>query len=68
MAPKAIDYSNTIIYKLEHEDDKKLFYVGSTTDFIRRKYCHKSRCNNTNSKEYNRKVYKMIRDNGGWPA
>jgi len=68
MAPKAIDYSNTIIYKLEHEDDKTLFYVGSTTDFIRRKASHKSQCNNLNSKAYNCKVYQMIRDNGGWPA
>jgi len=66
MAPKTIDYSNTIIYKLEHEDDKTLFYVGSTTDFIRRKASHKSRCNNPNDKIYNCKVYKMIRDNGGW--
>ena len=66
MAPKAIDYSNTSIYKLEHEDNEDLIYVGSTTDFIRRKACHKSRCNNPNSKAYNRKVYQMIRDNGGW--
>jgi len=67
MAPKTIDYSNTIIYKIQHEDnDDKLVYVGSTTDFIRRKYFHKYCCNNPNSKAYNRKVYQMIRDNGGW--
>jgi len=65
MAPKTIDYSNTIIYKIQHEDNDKLVYVGSTTDFIRRKYFHKYCCNHSNSKAYNRKVYKMIRDNGG---
>lgn len=68
MAPKTINYSNTIIYKLEHQDNEDLVYVGSTTDFIRRKCDHKKCCNNPNSKAYNRKVYQIIRDNGGWSA
>ena len=59
------DYSNTIIYKI-HCDDVPEIYVGSTTNFNKRKGHHKCICNNENSKAYNLKVYKFIRDNGGW--
>jgi len=45
-----------------------LLYVGSTTDFRRRKATHKNKCNNENDKNYNLKVYTMIRENGGWKA
>ena len=66
MPRKSVDYSRTIIYKIQHEDDDELIYVGSTTDFTKRKYAHKqSSINPTNSK-YNNKKYKIIRDNGGW--
>jgi hypothetical protein len=61
-----VDYSKTIIYKIQHRDNDELLYVGSTTDFTRRKYNHKSMCNNANSRYYNMKIYKMIRDNGGF--
>ena len=61
------DYSKTVIYKIVCNDlnvtDK---YVGSTTDFRKRKCVHKTICNNENNKSYNFKVYKMIRENGGW--
>jgi len=56
------DYSKTIIYKLVCKDliitD---LYVGHTTNFIERKWCHKSR-----SKYDNSLIYKTINDNGGW--
>jgi len=61
-----VDYSKTVIYKIQHNEDETLLYVGSTTDFTRRKSQHKRNCNNINSKEYNQKKYQMIRDNGGW--
>ena len=63
-----IDYSNTIIYKLVKNDDydNASIYIGSTTDFIRRKNKHKSDCNCVTSKSYNDKKYQYIRDNGGW--
>ena len=61
-----IDYSKTIIYKIEHIDYENLVYVGFTTNWDRRKYSHKSNCNNHNTKDYNYKLYKMIRKNGGW--
>jgi len=63
-----IDYANTIIYKLVHKDDLNddNIYTGHTTDFICRKNLHKSDCTNANSKSYNEKKYKYIRENGGW--
>jgi len=41
-------------------------YVGHTTNFLRRRREHKSRCSNELDKKYNFKLYKVIRDNGGW--
>jgi len=68
MPKKAIDYSNCCIYKIEHIENVSLVYVGHTTNFTKRKYKHKSNCKNETSKEYNHKVYQMIRENGGWEA
>jgi hypothetical protein len=42
------------------------FYVGSTLAFRKRKHQHKSICNNPNNKNYNVKIYEIIRENGGW--
>ena len=58
------DYSKTVIYKIQHEDNESLVYIGSTTDFTKRKCSHKRSCNNP--KVFNIKLYQMIRDNGGW--
>jgi uncharacterized hydantoinase/oxoprolinase family protein len=66
MPRKAIDYSKTIIYKIQHQDNEELVYVGHTTDFIKRKCAHKSNCNNAKSNRHNLKLYTMIRANGGW--
>ena len=68
MAPKVIDYGKSVIYKIEHIDSPELLYVGSTTDFIRRKSQHKQYCNNINEKAYNCKLYRLIRDNGNWDS
>ena len=62
------DYSKTIIYKLINYDFPELIYVGSTTNFTKRKQHHKEGCFNENSKKYNIKVYKTIRENGGWDS
>ena len=62
-----IDYSNALIYKIICNDvNIKDCYVGSTIDFTKRKYNHKSNCNNENSKLYHYKSYNCIRENGGW--
>ena len=63
-----VDYSKTIIYKIEHIDDDSLVYVGHTTNWDNRKYMHKFNCINNKSSHYNCKLYQMIRENGGWDA
>ena len=55
------------IYKIVAKDPTiQECYVGSTIDFVRRKYEHKNACINPNRKEHNRTIYKFIRENGGW--
>jgi hypothetical protein len=66
MPLNVIDYSKTVMYKIQHNDDETLLYVGSTTNFNNRKSQHKHACVNETNKKYNLKVYRMIRDNGGW--
>ena len=62
-----IDYSNTTIYKLCCKDlSITEIYIGHTTDMRRRKYHHKTTCNNEKDKRYNSKVYTFIRNNGGF--
>lgn len=62
-----IDYSKTIFYRIVCNDlNIKDCYVGHTTNFIKRKQCHKIYCNKEIYKEYNFKVYQFIRENGGW--
>ena len=67
MPKQQINYTNTIIYKIVFRDiTTKETYVGHTTDFTKRKYAHKTICNNEKSKSYNFNVYQFIRQNGGW--
>ena len=61
MPKKPIDYSKTVIYKIQHNEKEDLIYVGHSTNFVERKKQHK-RVTNTSQV----KVYQMIRDNGGW--
>ena len=63
-----IDYSKTVVYKLINYDCPENEYVGSTTNFTRRKQNHKHHTTNIQSPKYNRRVYKIIRENGGWEA
>jgi hypothetical protein len=65
MPTKLIDYSRIVIYKIVCNNlDIKYLYIGSTTNFSKRKSSHKS--DFKNEKKMNLKVYKMIRENGGW--
>ena len=62
-----VNYKNSTIYKIVCKDlDIKDCYVGSTTNFNRRKLEHKRKYNNSNDKKYNYKVYKFIRDHGNF--
>lgn len=67
MPKSEIDYSRTIIYKICCLDSSITdAYVGHTTSFVNRKYAHKMACCNVNNSSYNTRVYKFIRNNGGW--
>jgi hypothetical protein len=62
-----INYAKTVIYKIVCNDlSITECYVGHTTDFVCRKKSHKDRCRNETGDRYNLKIYKMIRDTGGW--
>ena len=61
------EYSKSVIYRLDCNDKTVLeFYICSTYDKNKRKKDHKSNCNNENCEPYDYKVYKFIRENGGW--
>ena len=61
------DYSKNIIYKIVCDDlSVKDCYVGHTINMTKRKYTHKSHCNNEKDKKHNLKIYQIIRENGGW--
>jgi len=51
---------NFVVYKLEICDHK---YVGSTSNYLKRLSNHKS---NTKLNRHNNKLYKKIRELGGW--
>jgi hypothetical protein len=64
MPKNEIDYSNTIIYKICCKNlNISDMYVGHTTNFIKRKYHHKSCCIKLNTKL---NIYTTIRETGGW--
>jgi hypothetical protein len=64
MPKTSIDYSKTVIYMIKHETKPDLLYVGSTTDFTKRKNKHKVNCRSTDKKHI--KLYTTINENGGW--
>jgi hypothetical protein len=67
MPKVAMNYQNTIIYKIVCSDlNITDTYVGHTTNFIQRKCGHKTSCNNEGDKSYNLKIYTTIRATGGW--
>ena len=62
------NYQNSVIYKIQHNDNESLCYIGSTCNFKCRKNQHKTVCMNENDKGHNYKLYQMIRENGGWDS
>jgi len=60
-----VNYNKSTIYKLCCNDlEIKEIYIGSTTNFNKRRNAHKTDCNNEKSKNYNLYVYQFIRSNG----
>lgn len=67
MPRTAMEFENTIIYKLVCNDvEVSEIYVGHTTNFIKRKYNHRSAYFNPNDHNHNYYVYQYIRDHGGF--
>ena len=56
------------IYKLIKNNaiNDDMIYIGSAENINDRMSKHKYSCNNIKGRKYNYKVYKYIRDNGGW--
>ncbi len=59
-------YQNFVIYKIYNISQPDNIYIGSTTDFNRRKSQHKKNTTNKRNKAYNRLLYKYIRLEGGF--
>ena len=67
MPKTEIDYSSTIIYKITCKDPSITdIYVGHTTNFVQRKHAHKKNCINTKYTVSKCKLYRVIREHGGW--
>ena len=63
----AVNYLNTIIYKIVCKDLSITdVYVGQTTNFRTRKSQHKRNCCNPDYEKHHLKVYQYIRENSGW--
>jgi hypothetical protein len=54
------------IYRIQDNNNPEQFYIGSTLNLSRRKSHHKKNVHNKVGKLYWTKLYKYIRDNGGW--
>ena len=62
-----MNYKNGVIYKICCNDVTITdVYVGSTTNFIKRKSAHKHACTKEGNRIHNLNVYQFIRSNGGW--
>ena len=69
MPRNEIKYENTVIYKIQHNENDDLLYVGHTTDFTKRKYQHRQCATSSPThRAYGLKLYTMIRENGGWDS
>ena len=67
MPKNPMDYSKTVIYKICCKDTNiKDVYIGHTTNFTKRQSHHKSNFCNPNCHEYDKLLYKCIRENGEW--
>ena len=64
MPRKPIDHTKSCVYRLIYADVTR--YVGSTTNFTTRKGKHKSDCNNEKAPNHDVKLYRFMRETGGW--
>jgi len=67
MPRQNIDFSKAVIYKIVSKDANITDqYIGSTSNFSRRKARHHYNSKTPTASEYNYKVYHNIRQMGGW--
>lgn len=67
MPKTPIDYSKSIIYKICCKDPEiKDIYIGSTTNFTKRKNQHKREVKSENRHQSKYKIYQFIKNNGYW--
>jgi len=67
MGQGTVDYSKGLIYKVCCKDASITdIYIGSTTNMIKRRNRHKYSCNTLSDNGYHYKIYRFIRENGGW--
>ena len=61
------DYSKSCIYKIYCKDENITdCYIGSTTNYAKRKFQHKENVNKYQSRKHKYKLYTFIREHGGW--
>ena len=53
-------------YKLVCKTDETIYYIGSTSNMIMRIRKHEASANKPNDRNYNNKMYNIMRANGGW--
>ena len=67
MPRSSIDYTKSLLYNIVCRNIAITeCYVGCTTDFIRRRACHKHRYNSTREAQGKPYLYRFIQNNGGW--
>ena len=64
MPKNNIDYTKTIIYKIQHKEKPELLYIGHTTNFDSRQSQHKK----SSDKHDKTPLYNMICEFGSWTA
>lgn len=61
------DFENSCIYVIRCNDvNIRESYIGSTTNIANRKACHRYACTVEHAPGYNYKLYRFIRENGGF--
>ena len=64
---ESVELNNYTFYKIVPKNKELNYnYVGQTTNFINRKLQHKQQVENENYNKSHYKLYKTIRQNGGW--
>ena len=67
MPRKPINYESAVVYKICCKDVNIVdIYIGSTTNFTKRKYKHRDCCCNVKRKGSGVYVYMFMREHGGW--